>query len=277
MRRSIIRTMTCLFFTAAISHVAAADQLETIKSKGVIECGVNGTTPIFSFRDQESRKTIGYDVDICEALANKLGVKAELKLVAPLARIPELNQGRFDVIISTLGWTAERATQVDYSHVYVNSNQLIGARKDSGVTSLADLKGKRIAAQSASTSASAARAKVPDAQLVTFDSGSQSFLALQQKKAVAIALSELMLQSYANETKGKEGEIVLLRDEPLMVEYSGVGVRKGETALLEAINAALLDLEASGEIDRIFDKWVGKDSEFGLKRTFKVGPVPGSV
>ena len=62
-----------------------------------------------------------------------------------------------------------------------------------------------------------------------------------------------------------------------MVEYSGVGVRKGETALLEAINAALLDLEASGEIDRIFDKWVGKDSEFGLKRTFKVGPVPGSV
>lgn len=276
MRFSIVRTITCILLMA-VSHAAAADQLETIKAKGVLECGVNGTTPVFSFRDQESRKTIGYDVDVCEALAGKLGVKPELKLVAPLARIPELNQGRFDVIISTLGWTAERATQIDYSHVYVNSNQVIGVRKDSGVTSLADLKGKRVAAQSASTSATAARNKLPDAQLVTFDSGSQSFLALQQKKAVAIALSEVMLQSYANETRGKEGEIVVLRDEPLMVEYSGVGIRKGEKALLEAVNTALLELEASGEIDRIFDKWLGKESEFGLIRSFKVGPVPGSV
>src|SRR6478609_2585466 len=86
-----------------------ADQLADIKQKGTLVCGTLGNAEPFSFPNPQTRETQGYDVDFCAAVAKALGVKLELKLISVPARIPELMQGRVDVLAANLGWTPDRA------------------------------------------------------------------------------------------------------------------------------------------------------------------------
>src|SRR5438046_9728115 len=101
-----------------VGQTARADQLADIKQKGTLVCGTLGTAEPFSFPNPQTRETQGYDVDFCAAVAKSLGVKLELKLISVPARIPELQQGRVDILAANLGWTPERAAQIAYSDSY---------------------------------------------------------------------------------------------------------------------------------------------------------------
>jgi polar amino acid transport system substrate-binding protein len=250
-----------------------ADQLADIKAKGEIVCGTIGTVPPFSFQDQATRTTVGYDVDICNLIADGLGVKSSIVLVAGAARIPELNQGRLDIVTGTLGWTPDRAKQVDYSHSYFYSNQMIGVLEKSGLTSVTELEGKRVSAQTASTSEAIAKQKLPSTEVVAFQDVPQALLALSQGKVSGLVLSELMLRDFASNTKDTDAALKVLDDSTLMVEKMGVGVRKGEAALLARVNEILDAADKDGGIDKIYDKWFGKDSKFNMPRTFEVAPI----
>lgn len=263
-------------FSLALSLLAAssattafADQLATIKDKGVLVCGTIGTVPPFNFQDPTTRELTGYDIDLCKLIAKKLGVKTEVKIVAGAARIPELNRGTFDIITGSLGWTEERAKQVNYSYIDFESNQMIGVMAASSITSIDQLKDKRIAAQTASTSEKAVKEKMPEASVVTFQDVPQALLALKQGKVQGLALGELMLRSFI----AQNPDIKIVPDSTLFVEKQAVGVRKGEDALLVQINQILKQAETDGELDKIFDHWLGKDSEFKMTRDFKVAPV----
>ena len=97
-----------------LTSVASADELADIKQRGTLICGTLGAFEPFSFQDPNTRETVGYEVELCPAIAKQLHVKLELKLLAVEARIPELTQGRVDVISAALGYLDERAQQVDY-------------------------------------------------------------------------------------------------------------------------------------------------------------------
>ena len=189
--------------------------------------------------------------------------------MAGSARIPELNRRSFDIITGSLGWTPERAKQVAYSHIDYVSNQMVGVMADSEFTSVKELSDKRIAVQTASTSEKAVRDKLPDAKVVSFQDVPQALLALQQGKVQGLGLGELMLLAF----KSEGAAIKILPDSVLMIEKQGVGVRKGEDALLNEINTILDEAEADGTIDKIFDKWVGADSKYKMERSFKVEPM----
>lgn len=258
-----------LFFLAATAP-AAADQLADIQAKGEIVCGTIGTVPPFSFQDPATRTTVGYDADICQLLAKALGVQPKLALVAGAARIPELNQRRLDVITGTLGWTPERAKQVDYSYAYFNSNQMIGVLAKTGLRSVKELDGKRVSAQTASTSEAVAKQKLPTTEVISFQDVPQALLALNQGKVSGLVLSEMMLRDFAATSKDTNTALTVLDDSTLMIEKVGVGVRKGEDKLLAKINETLVAADKNGEIDRIYDKWFGKSSKFNMPRSFKV-------
>lgn len=280
--------MTIRFFTrsllpfamAAAAAVAwtspahAQDQLDQIKASGTLVCGTIGVVPVYSFQDPVTRETQGYDIDICRAIAKQLGVQAQFKLVAGPARIPELNQGNFDIIVSTLGWSEERAKQVAYSDTYVINKMLVGVRKDAGVSALSQLKDKRISNQSGSTSGQALKKVIPEVELVNFDDVPQAFLAVHQRKVAGIALQELSLKALVSSSAGKGAEIVILSDEPVLIEYDGIGVRKDQPRLLQAVNDALHAIDASGELDQIYNRWIGSESDFKIARSFKVAPIP---
>jgi polar amino acid transport system substrate-binding protein len=261
---------------AALSVIALtaakADELADIKARGTLVCGTMGTFEPFSFQDPKTRETVGYEVDLCQKVADALGVKLELKLLAVEARIPELTQGRVDLLSAALGYSDERAKQIDYSLTSFVSRQMFMTKSGSGISQIADLKNDKISAPKGSSSEKYLRSLLPDATLLSFQDPPSAFLALQQSKVKAIILSELALKKF--QMQAPDGLEFI--KQPAAIEYWGLGVRKGEPAFLQAVNKALTDLEASGEAQKIFDKWIGKDSPYKLERTFTLDKPVGN-
>jgi polar amino acid transport system substrate-binding protein len=259
---------------ALFTQAAHADQLADIKQKGTLVCGTLGTAEPFSFPNPQTRETQGYDVDFCAALAKGLGVKLELKLISVPARIPELMQGRVDVLAANLGWTPERAQQIAFSESYFVSNQMVGARRADKLKSPADLAGKRVAAAKGSTSEAGARKHIPNVQTVTFEDTPSIFLALQQGKVDGVVISELTLVAWKKDAESSPVPIDVLQP-ALFAEPWGVGMRKNEAALIAKVNEILSGMEKSGDGAKIFDKWLGAGTKFNLQRTFKIEPIKG--
>src|SRR5258707_15660981 len=94
---------------------AHADQLADIKGRGELSCGVYSNVEPFSYPNAQTRQLEGMDVDLCNAVAKQLGVKAKLEPLAVEARIPQLKLGRVDIVVANLAYTKTRATQISFS------------------------------------------------------------------------------------------------------------------------------------------------------------------
>jgi polar amino acid transport system substrate-binding protein len=252
---------------------AHADQLDDIKKKGTLVCGTLGVAEPFSFTNAQTREVQGYDVDFCGALAKSLGVKLELKLVAVPARIAELQQGRVDVLAANLGYTPERGEQIVFSDSYYVSLTKVASRKADAFKKPTDLSGKRVAAAKGSTSEAGARKFIPNVDVVTFQDAPSIFLALQQGKVDGIVVSEQVLVKWQKEAQGTAPIDIL--EPALFTEPWGVGMRKGETALIKHVNGALEAMEKNGEAAKIFDKWLGTGTTYNLRRGFRIEPIKG--
>ena len=262
--KTLAAVAALLLGTAAL---AQADQLEDIKSSGKLVCGTMGTLEPWSFQDPQSRQIVGYEVDLCAALAADLGVELEVKPIATEARIPELMQARVDVLSAAMGYTEERAQQIDYSNTSFVSMQKIMVKAGSDITEMEQINGKKISAPKGSSSERYIRELMPEANMLTFQDPPAAFLALQQSKVSALALSEVTLRKFIDQVG--EGTYTIL-DQAMAKEYWGLGVRKNEPALLEAVNTTLARLEESGEAQKIFDRWFGTESIYKMERPFKL-------
>lgn len=275
MKKMISSCLAAVGLAIVTLSAAQADTLQDIKARGKFICGTMGTAEPFSFQDPKTRAVVGYEVDICKAVADSLGVPLELKLIAVEARIPELIAGRVDVVAANLGWSPERAQQIDYSHQHFVSLQKVLAReKDQELKSPAELAGKRVSAVRGSSSEQGARKYIPNVEPVTFKDPSGAFLALQQGKVSGFVGSELMLAKLRQQAASSAVPVKIL-EPALFVEPWGVGVRKGDAAMLGQVNQVLDKLEASGDATRIFDKWFGVGTPFNLKRDFRIESIKG--
>jgi polar amino acid transport system substrate-binding protein len=261
---SLITTLISIFCGQAL---AAQDTLAKVKLKGVLVAGVKDSLPPFGYVDEKTRQIVGYDVDFVKAIADRLGVKLELKAVTSASRMPQLAEGNIDVIAATMTKTPERAQQIDFSNTYFLTGQKFLVRKGT-VKSLADLDGKKIGTAKGSTSEQNAAKAVPSATILSFDDYPQAFLALQQRKVFAVTTDESILAGIRAKAPNKEDfEIPDLRisDEPY-----GLGMRKGDNAFVDFVNDALLEMEKSGQAKEIFDKWFGPNTATPMKRDFTI-------
>jgi polar amino acid transport system substrate-binding protein len=240
-----------------------------IKARGKLICGTLGTAEPFSFQHPQTRQIVGYDVDICQKVADVIGVPLELKTIAVEARIPELLQGRVDILAANLGYTPERAQQIDFSHSYFVSQQKLLTTKESGINTAEGLGGKKVTAIKGSSSEQGVRRLIPTAETVTFQDTSSAFLALAQDKVDAFCASELILVKLAKQSKVP----MVVIEKSLFVEPWGLGLRKGETAFKEQVNSVLAKLASTGELDTIFGKWLGEGTAFNIKRDYKVEEI----
>lgn len=259
-------------FAMLAMPVAQADQLADVKANGSLTCGVLDIFEPFGYVDPASRAVVGYDVDVCSAVAKKLGVKAEIKPVSIEARIPELKQKHMDILTAGLAYTPQRAEQVDYSDAYYVSNNVIATKADRGYEKAGDLDGKRISFVKGSISEAYIRAALPKATPVGFEDISSGFTALLQNKAAGFSTSEEVLQKLVNRLGSDSAKYMVLK--PVIgTEVWGMGIRKDEPGMLKAVNTALAELESSGEMQTIFDKWLGNGTVYGMTRSFKVKPI----
>lgn len=274
-RHAAIALLASLGMAASLAPAAHAASPDAIKERGKFICGTMGTAEPFSFQDPQTRAIVGYEVDMCQTIADSLGVPLDLKLIAVEARLPELAAGRVDLIAANLGWTPERAEQIDYTYQHFVSNQMVLARKASDeLNSPADLVGKRVSAVRGSSSEAGAKKHIDQVRTLTFKDPSGAFLALQQSKVEGFVASEMMLVKLVAQSADSAVPVKILQP-PLFVEPWGMGVKKGDDALREHVNALLKDMEASGKLDAMFDKWFGAETQYNMERSFDVDEISG--
>lgn len=249
-----------------------ADQLAEIKSKGTLVCGVLGAFEPFGFTDPESRAVIGYDVDICSTIAKHLKVKPQIRPVSIEARIPELQQGRMDVLVAGLGYSPLRAQQVAFSYGYFMSDHKLTVKSFQGFSSPADLSGKRVSFTKGGITESFVKNAVPGAKLTGFEDTPTAFTALVQNKVAAFSVSEVVARRLVSKL-GQRGAQFQLLEPPVGRETWGIGIKKEELGLLSAVNGALKDMESSGEAQKVFDTWLGPNTAYHMSRNFKFGPI----
>jgi polar amino acid transport system substrate-binding protein len=250
---------------------AAVDTLTKIKQRGALICGVKDSLPPFGYVDEKTRQIVGYDVDFCRALADKLRVKLQLKAVTSASRIPQLQEGNVDLIAATMTKTPERAKQIAFSHTYFRTEQKFLVKKGT-VRRLEDMAGKKIGTAKGSTSEQNVRKALPGATVLSFDDYPQAFLALNQGKVIAVTTDESILAGILAKVPNKTAfEIpdIRISDEPY-----GLGLRKDDKTFLDFVNRTLLEMERSGDAIRIFEKWFGPQSATPLARDFKIQATP---
>ena len=262
----IAASVAASLFTAT----ARADQLDDIKKRGEIVFGVLGTDEPNSFVDPKTREIVGYEVDIANAIAKKIGVKPVFKQLAVAARIPELQQGRVDILAASLTHNKEREAQIDFSLTTFVTGQKVLIKTASGIKDVPDLAGKKVLTVKGGTQEPNIRKAVPNVEVVTFETTQQAFLALQQGKGVGYVNDEASLvNDYAKLGAAKKDYAILPTS--ISVEPLALGLKKGEKGVKSVVDGVLRELEASGEANKLFVKWYGPATKLQFdKRSFKI-------
>ena len=254
-----MKILTTLLAAAALqltllAPAAAQSNLDAINSAGVLKIGTEGTYAPFTYHDA-SGKLVGFDVEIGEAIAEKLGVKAEFLEGKWDGLIAGLDAKRYDVVINQVGITEERKAKFDFSDPYIASRAALIVREDNAdIKGFADLSGKK-AAQSL-TSNYGKIAEAAGAQLVGTDGFDQSIALVVQGRADATINDSLSFLDFKKKQPNAPVKIAATEDD---ASYSGVIMRKGDPELVVAINKALKEIKADGTYQKIADKYFGQD------------------
>ena len=124
---------------------AHADQLQDIIQRKELRCGTFADVPPFAAPDPKTREMVGFDVDLCGAIAKHLGVTATITPLSVEARVPEVKLGHVDIAVANLAYTLGRADQIQFSDPYYIAKEMLAVKaRDPGKTK-ADFKGKRLA------------------------------------------------------------------------------------------------------------------------------------
>ena len=260
MKRILCLALACGVLAAATP--ALANKLDDIKARGTLICGVKDSVVPFGFIDETTKQLTGFDVDLCRGIAEYIGVKPELKTVSSATRIPMLTQGSVDLVLATFTHQIARDDSIDFSITYFDAGQRLLVKKDSGITSPADLKGKRVGSVKGSTSEKNMKAAQPDCTVVSFDEYPQAFLALKQGKVVAVTTDEPILVGLKNsDPDPSQWEVVgdFIASEPY-----AVGMVENESKLRDAVNFALMDMWRSGTFQEYYTTWFGEGTKFHI-------------
>jgi polar amino acid transport system substrate-binding protein len=256
-------------FTALVAFTqgAQADQLADIKTAGVVKVATFDANPPFGSIDEKSHEIVGYDVDFAKALAKSLGVKLQLVATNPANRIPLLQSGKADLIVADITITPERAQVIDFSTPYfVTGQQFLVPVNSSG--KLESYSHARIGAVKGTTGEQALHQRFPQSRVLAYDDIPLALTALRNNNVQAITQDSTILAGLLADAPDK-AKFKILPD-LLSKEEIGVGVKKGETSLLNAVNAQLVQLEATGEAAKIYDRWFGPTTKTPAPRAFKI-------
>ena len=246
---------------------AKADLLGDIQARGQLNCAVYSDVPPFSSPDPKTRQLVGMDVDLCDALAKQMGVKANLMPTSIEARIAVIATGRADVLIANLAYTKTRGKQIQFSDPYYVAKEMLVVKQPNVDKTRADFKGKRLSATKGTTSEQSIY--LAGAKAITFQDAASAFLALEQNKAAGFVTNTMTAIKMISQA-GKDGIALGMIKEPMALEPIGIGMKKDEPALLEKVNGSLKAMDDSGNIDQIWNKWIGPATEYKMVREEKV-------
>ena len=211
----------------------------------------------------------GFDVDFAKALCVKLNADCDIIKQDWDGMIPGLIAKKYDVIVASMGILPEREEKIDFTIPYYQSPTGLVAAKSAGITVGADghvdpasLAGKKIGVQRATAYETFAKEKWPKAEITVYDSSESADLDLTAGRIDArfddfIVLKSGVLSGDSKDDFERVGNI--WGEKEFGSKGEGIGVRKGETELKDAINKAILDMRADGTYKQINDKYFDFD------------------
>lgn len=236
--------------------------LTDVQAAGHFTLGLDADFAPMGFTD-DNGEIVGFDIDLAKAVGEKMGVNVEVKPIDWDSKDMELSSGKIDVIWNGFSITDERRQEVLFSNPYLSTKQSIVVKKGSDITKKADLAGKKIALQDGSTSEDALKAdtatyeSVGDDNISRLKENSQVLMEVDSGRADAAVIDEVFVRYYLQKENLLDKYTVL--EEGFDEEDYGVGGRKGDYALMEAINKALDECKADGTTSEISKKWFGED------------------
>ncbi|MBF4994779.1 amino acid ABC transporter substrate-binding protein [Arthrobacter gandavensis] len=232
-----------------------ATSLDAIEDQGTIAIGTEGTYRPFSFHEEGVGELTGYDVEIAEAVAGKLGVDARFGEAPWDALFAGLNAGRFAMVANQVSITPERVDSYEFSDPYtVSPGVVVVPKGDTSITSFADLAGKTTA-QSLSSNWYVL-AQENGASVEAVEGWAQSVSLLEQGRVDATINDRLTFLDYLLQTPDAPIQVAAETDDPALMAFA---FAKGNTELRDAVNAALKELRADGTLAEISNKYFGED------------------
>ena len=237
------------------TKTAADESFNKVKAAGVFVLGLDDSFPPMGFRDKDNN-IVGFDIDLATEVCARLGLKLKTQPISWDAKEQELNTGKIDCIWNGMSVDPERAMAMNLSEPYLQ-NRMIFTVKDKSLSTLAALKGKKIAVQNGSTAQKlldASEAGKAAKEIVPFDDNQTALMDLEKGGVSAVFLDEIVAKYWI--VKNAKPYIIL--EEGLSDEVYAVGFRKKDQALRDSVNNVLAAMKADGKFDEISAKWFGK-------------------
>ena len=269
-RRALLAALTAAGLSLSVLPVAQAqttsDTLANVRERGTILIGVRNDFPPIGSVDG-SGKPVGVGVDLGEAIAEKLGVKAEFVAVTSRTRFPLLQQGSIDIEIGVTTPTVEREKAVDFTIPYIWDavNMLI---KKGDSTKLADYgPPRKIATTQGSFVVDVLKEQLPDVQLELFQEFPEAVAALLNNRVDAVGINRASAAAFFKRNPDK-----LALSEDFFRDPWAIMVRKNDSNIRVEVNNILQRLWAGGEYQAIYEKHFGQAPDFYMWSPYRLQP-----
>jgi len=267
MKRVILGLFCCLFglFLTGCSvgkNSLHSDQWSRIKEEKKVVIGVDDTFVPMGFRDK-SKKLIGFDIDLARAVLKKYGITAEFKSIDWDMKEQELENQTIDLIWNGYSKNKQREKVQLFSKTYMKNSQVLVTKKESDITSFAQMEGKKLGTQrgSASYDVFMDQPKVLKQYIksepVLYETFNEGFLDLKAGRINGLLIDNVYVNYYLKQA-GETAKFNLVKGDFKSEDFA-VGARKTDRQLVKNINKALDSLHKTGEFQKISKKWFGED------------------
>ena len=260
--KKIISALLALLLLASLCAFAEDNSLATVLANGELILGLDDSFPPMGFND-ENGEIVGLDIDLAEAVCAKLGITLVKQPILWDEKEVLLNSGMIDCVWNGMSITPARQEAMCMTEAYCNNRIVIMTKVDSGINGIEDLAGKYVAVQGGSFAEEVLTLEeygytdiyLSMAQVLTEDEYLSAIMDLQNGMVDAVLIDEVVGQY----------ELSLIQDDTLVCVGSlcddlyGIGFRKADVALEQAVWNALVELCQDGTAAEISTKWFGKD------------------
>ena len=234
----------------AVSTAEAAPAALTTVNAGKLTMSTNAAFPPYEMTT-DSGEFEGIDIDVAAAIAEKLGLELQVDDMDFDAALLAAQNGKSDMVMAGVTVTDERLKVMDFSDTYAEGIQSIIVKEDSTIASPDDLAGKAIGTQRGTTGYLYCTDDFGEDNVIAYDDGLTAVQALNNGQVDAVVIDNAPAKEFVEANPGLK-----ILDTAYAQEDYAIGVAKGNTELLNAINGALEELEADGTLQAIVDKYI---------------------
>ncbi len=253
MKKALLGIAIAAVTMIGVAQSVSADALDDIKKSGKIRIAVDLGVPPYGMTDDKMQPT-GSDIETAKALAKDWGLEFEHVPTTGASRIPALQTGKADLVISTLSVTPERAKVIDFSKGYAVLRTVIAAPKSIPLKSMADLDGKTVGTVRGTTHDTQLTKEGPKGmKLVRYEDDATEAQAFLSGQVDIFSTAELLVAPIDKKNPARQVEVKFVLD----TFNLAVGVKKDETRLVEEVNKWIATNLKNGRLDAIYKKYHG--------------------